>query len=152
MGDSNIWPVVAALGQWACAIATFWAVRVALKPYKRGFKVWLDSLTIKVGEESQCFPVCIKIKNAGYGDAEVKKVGISEDKFHTILFEEAFTVEGEGIHTLAIGISDIKSAFYSRETEKFQIFIEDSKGNEYVSKVYKKRQFKENKDIMEMYK
>ena len=62
---SNIWSVIAALGQWACAIATFCAVMVALKPYKRRVLVSLTSLTVKIGDACQALPLCIRIENRG---------------------------------------------------------------------------------------
>ena len=132
---TNIWTVVAALGQWACAIATFCAVLVALKPYKRKVLVSLTRLTVKIGGASQVLPICIRIENKGTKTVSIQEAGVCEGGVHVALFDVPIEVEDDGVQTIGVGYEQLLDCFVSKDRTNFRVYVQDSKKYRYYSKL-----------------
>lgn len=148
--DSIFWTAIGAIGQILCAIATFCAVIVALKPYKKRVVVHLKSITIVMGEEKTTLPICICVRNDGAKPIKIEKIGIKE-KLETIIIEGEFPIEDEDQANFNITQEQLLDSFYNEQEGYFSVFVYDSKGNCYVSQKYPKHKFAKNDSISELF-
>ena len=148
----SFWTAFGAIGQWLCAIATFVAVLVALKPYKRKLKVRLVSvrITSEMGEE--VVPLNVIVKNTGQKPIMITGIGIAEKKYE-ILFWEGFSELAEECQdSLPVNTKTLWNCFLNEDIKNFRVFVYDTNGNYYYSPKYKKSAFKENAEVSELFK
>lgn len=149
--NNTIWTAVGAIGQILCAIATFCAVIVALKPYRKKVVVTLKRIKMVMGNEEMTLPVCIHIRNEGAKPIKIIKIGIKE-KFETIIIEGEYPIEDEDQANFSINQRQLLESFYNEQEDKFSIIAYDSKGNYYTSQKYHKQIFAENEAISDLFK
>lgn len=146
----TMWTAIGAIGQWLCALATLGAVIVALKPYKRKLKIELESVVVKLNDESQILPLTIRIHNEGYIDEKIVAIGIASSKdVNLILSEEQIEVEKNGVKKVAVNREDVWNALCLVDNKLFRIWIQDNAGYKYYSKPYRTGKYKEMSKIMD---
>lgn len=145
--DTNCWTALGAIGQWLCAIATFCAVIVALKPYKRGVKVKLSSLRLKLGKDSQVLPLFVLIDNNGMRDETIDSYGVCDRDMDCAFDLFPQKVEAESRMKIPLAYKDLMNALSLLESNKFRVWVSDQRGNRYLSRTYLKSRFAENKTI-----
>ena len=140
---TNSWAAIGAIGQWLSAIATFAAVLVALKPFKRGMVVKLSRLEVKLGEERHVFPLQITLYNYGYKDINIASWGVCDSKLNVVIEDISHLVKAESTINLSLKEKSFIDAVSVLEGKKFQIWIKDINGKQFHSKRYTKNDFKE---------
>lgn len=148
----SFWTAFGAIGQWLCAIATFAAVLVALKPYQRKLKVSLVNIriTAEVGEE--VVPLSVLIKNTGQKLIVITGIGIAEKQYKNKFWEGFSKLAGEAQDSLPVSTKTLWSCFLNQDIKSFRVFVCDANGNYYYSPKYKKSAFKENVEVSELFK
>lgn len=147
-----VWTAIGAIGQWACAVATFLAVVVALKPFKRKISVELESVIIKLNEETQILPSAIQIYNEGFTTERIVAIGIISKDGNFILSENQLEIEGRGVKKYVIKHDDFQNTLRLIDGSCFQIWIQVSAGNKYYSKEYPTAKYKETTKALGFFK
>ena len=148
----SFWTAFGAIGQWLCAIATFIAVLVALKPYKRKLKVRLVSITITVGAGEEVVPLSVLVKNTGQKPIAITGVGIAEKQYEILFWEGISELAEECQDSLPVSTKTLWNCFLNEDIKQFRVFVCDANGNYYYSPKYKKSAFRENTEISELFK
>lgn len=148
--ENTTWTAIGAIGQVLGAIATFCAVIVALRPYRKKVVVRLRSVFASIGKEKTALSIYVCVKNDGAKPITVQKIGIKE-KYETIIIEGEFLIEDEDQASFKITQEQLHDSFYNGQKGYFSVFVYDSKGNYYFSKKYPKCKFTKNESISELF-
>lgn len=138
------WDAVAALGQWAGAIATTIAVVVALKPYKKKASVEVQTITIALGNESQTIPMMLTVRNSGGMAMWVDSYGIADSKSksaHSVATDIAKRIEPNCAIAFPVGINNISEILDTIQSKKIRFWVKDQSGTIYFSEKFDRANF-----------
>lgn len=146
------WTAFGAIGQWMCAIATFLAVLVALKPYRRKLDVGLISIGIALEGEKQVIPLSVRITNTGQKPITIKEIGISENQYKTVFQNEFSIIPEESQCSFPVSPQTLQDNLMHKEICFFRIYVCDTLGRYYYTSKFNKAAFTENTMLAELSK
>lgn len=142
LNNSTLWSAIGAIGQWVCAIATFCAVKVALKPYCRHIKVDLISVVIKSNDNPEVVPFILQIQNKEFNKEKIAGIYITSNDGRFVLSKEQFVIEKAGTRNVSLNPDEFWNNLRLVDDKHFRILVQDSAGYCFYSKKYRTEKYK----------
>ena len=142
LNNSTLWSAIGAIGQWVCAIATFCAVKVALKPYYRRIKVDLISVIIKINDNSEVVPFILQVQNKGFNKEKIAGIYITANDGRFVLSKEQIVIEKAGTRNVSLNPDGLWNNLRLVDDKHFRFLVQDSAGYCFYSKKYRTEKYK----------
>lgn len=141
--DCEIWNIVGALGTWVGSIATFLAVIVALKPYRRKLKVSPIHIQYTFNGKTSSAGYLLSITNLCEKQLGIASWGVATKWKHS-LYEvmglDLMLTPDQG-QKISINPQELNDALQKIDKRKFRFFVIDQARHQYFSSPQKKTDF-----------
>lgn len=133
--DCEIWNVVRALGTWAGSIATFLAVLVALKPYRRKLRVLPIHIQYSFDGETFSAGCLLSVTNLCEKQLGISSWGIATTWKHSLyeIKESNLLLTPDQGQKIPVIPQDLTAALQKMGKKRFRFFVIDQAGYSYFS-------------------